>query len=87
MLARQYVRENPDEVREAIELKGVEGVDLDAVLELDEEWRELKARGEPVAGPGGAGCSQMSGQGPLGAGGWLAALGLGGLFVRRWTDR
>jgi MYXO-CTERM domain-containing protein len=48
---------------------------------------ELKARGEPVAGPGGSGCSQTSGQGPLGAGGWLAALGLGGLFVRRWTDR
>jgi len=46
MLSRQYVRENPDVVREAVALKGVEGVDVDEILEIDEEWRELKARGD-----------------------------------------
>jgi seryl-tRNA synthetase len=48
MLGRQYVRDNPEEVREALELKGVDDVDLDAILELDEEWRELKARGDTL---------------------------------------
>jgi seryl-tRNA synthetase len=48
MLGRQYVRNNPEAVREALELKGVDDVDLDAVLELDEEWRELKARGDTL---------------------------------------
>ena len=48
MLGRQYVRENPEEVRKAIDLKGVEGVDLDEILELDERWRELKARGDDL---------------------------------------
>ncbi|MBX0296053.1 serine--tRNA ligase [Haloarcula nitratireducens] len=46
MLSRQFVRENPETVRDAIERKGVTGVDLDAILEIDEEWRELKARGD-----------------------------------------
>jgi len=46
MLARQFVRDNPDAVREAIDLKGVEGVDVDEVLEIDAEWRELKAEGD-----------------------------------------
>ncbi|MFB6137680.1 MAG: serine--tRNA ligase [Halobacteriaceae archaeon] len=46
MLSRQFVRENPDVVREAIRTKGVEGVDLDRVLEIDAEWRELKGRGD-----------------------------------------
>jgi seryl-tRNA synthetase len=48
MLSRQFVRENPEPVREAIELKGVEGIDLDRVLDIDEEWRELKARGDDL---------------------------------------
>ena len=46
MLSRQFVRDNPEAVREAIDLKGVEGVDLDEVLEIDAEWRELKAEGD-----------------------------------------
>jgi seryl-tRNA synthetase len=45
MLSRQFVREQPDEVRRALDTKGV-AVDLDRVLEIDEEWRELKARGD-----------------------------------------
>ncbi|WP_436925986.1 serine--tRNA ligase [Halosimplex amylolyticum] len=46
MLSRQFVRENPETVRDAVERKGVTGVDLDEILEIDEEWRELKARGD-----------------------------------------
>ncbi|WP_254279623.1 serine--tRNA ligase [Haloarcula marina] len=46
MLSRQFVRENPETVRDAIERKGVTGVDLDEVLAIDEEWRELKAKGD-----------------------------------------
>ncbi|MEF8831861.1 MAG: serine--tRNA ligase, partial [Halobacteriales archaeon] len=46
MLSRQYVRENPDEVRRGLREKGVDDVDLDALLEVDEEWRELKAEGD-----------------------------------------
>ena len=48
MLSRQYVRENPDVVREALDKKGVDDVDLDRILEVDEEWRELKARGDDL---------------------------------------
>jgi len=48
MLDRNYIRENPDEVRAALEQKGVTDVDFDRVLELDEEWRDLKARGDDL---------------------------------------
>ncbi|CCQ33478.1 Serine--tRNA ligase protein [Halorhabdus tiamatea SARL4B] len=48
MLSRQYVREHPEEVRETLAARGVEDVDLDAILEIDEEWRELKARGDDL---------------------------------------
>jgi seryl-tRNA synthetase len=48
MLSRQFVRENPDAVRDAIEAKGVTGVDLEGLLETDAEWRELKARGDDL---------------------------------------
>ncbi|MFB6219634.1 MAG: aminoacyl--tRNA ligase-related protein, partial [Halobacteriaceae archaeon] len=48
MLSRQFVRDNPEVVRDAIEAKGVEEVDLDALLDIDEEWRELKARGDEL---------------------------------------
>ena len=47
MLSRQFVRENPDVVREALENKGVD-VDLDRILDVDEEWRELKRRGDDL---------------------------------------
>ncbi|WP_435062071.1 serine--tRNA ligase [Halobaculum sp. EA56] len=47
MISRQYLREHPEEVREGIENKGVD-VDLDRILELDEEWRELKGRGDTL---------------------------------------
>ncbi|MFC6952010.1 serine--tRNA ligase [Halorubellus litoreus] len=48
MLSRQYVRENPDEVRDAVERKGVTDVDVDEILEIDAEWRELKAEGDDL---------------------------------------
>ncbi|MGM0606732.1 MAG: serine--tRNA ligase [Halobacteriota archaeon] len=47
MLSRQFVRENPATVREALEKKGVD-VDLDRILEIDEEWRSLKSTGDDL---------------------------------------
>jgi seryl-tRNA synthetase len=47
MLSRQFVREHPDEVRRALDTKGVD-VDLEEVLAIDEEWRELKAEGDDL---------------------------------------
>ena len=47
MLSRQFVREEPETVRTAIENKGVD-VDLDRILEVDEEWRSLKSRGDDL---------------------------------------
>jgi seryl-tRNA synthetase len=48
MIDRTYLRENPDEVRQGLEARGAEDVDLDRILEMDEEWRELKARGDEL---------------------------------------
>jgi seryl-tRNA synthetase len=48
MLSRQFVRENPETVRETLDRRGLEDIDLDAILELDEEWRGLKSRGDDL---------------------------------------
>ncbi|MEF8842942.1 MAG: serine--tRNA ligase [Haloarculaceae archaeon] len=48
MISRQFLRENPDTVREAMEKKGVTDVDLDRVLEVDAEWRSLKSEGDDL---------------------------------------
>lgn len=48
MLSRQFVRENPDVVREALELRGQDRVDVDEILEIDEQWRGLKSRGDDL---------------------------------------
>ncbi|SDX79487.1 serine--tRNA ligase [Halobellus clavatus] len=48
MIERQFLRENPEAVRAALEHKGVADVDLDRVLAVDEEWRELKKRGDDL---------------------------------------
>ena len=45
MLSRQFVREHPDAVRDALEKKGVDA-DLDRILAVDEEWRGLKSEGD-----------------------------------------
>ncbi|WP_256296081.1 serine--tRNA ligase [Haloarchaeobius salinus] len=47
MLDRRYLRENPEEVRESLDDRGYD-VDLDEILELDAEWRELKAEGDDL---------------------------------------
>ncbi|WP_101294100.1 serine--tRNA ligase [Halegenticoccus soli] len=47
MLSRQYLREHPEEVRASLEQRGYD-VDLDRVLDLDEEWRALKSRGDDL---------------------------------------
>ncbi len=47
MLDRTYLRENPDTVRDALENRGAD-VDFDEILEIDERWRELKARGDEL---------------------------------------
>ncbi len=47
MLSRQFVRENPEAVREALKNKGVD-VDLDRILEIDDEWRSLKVTGDEL---------------------------------------
>ena len=48
MLSRQFVRENPDAVREALELRGIEDVDLEEILAIEQEWREHKSRGDDL---------------------------------------
>ena len=48
MLSRQFVRENPETVREALELRGTDDTELDEILEIDEQWRELKSRGDDL---------------------------------------
>ncbi|ADJ14223.1 serine--tRNA ligase [Halalkalicoccus jeotgali] len=47
MLDRSILREDPERVRWALDVKGVD-VDLDEVLAVDEEWRELKAEGDSL---------------------------------------
>ncbi|MFW5896132.1 MAG: serine--tRNA ligase [archaeon] len=48
MISRQYLRDHPNEVRQNLADRGVTDVDLDEVLAVDEEWRELKARGDDL---------------------------------------
>ena len=45
MISRQFVRDDPEVVREALDARGAD-VDLDRILEIDAEWRELKAEGD-----------------------------------------
>ncbi|WP_255195085.1 serine--tRNA ligase [Halorarius litoreus] len=48
MLSRQYLRDNPDEVRNALDARGYDDVDLDAVLDTYDEWRSLKSAGDDL---------------------------------------
>jgi seryl-tRNA synthetase len=47
MIDRTTLREEPERVRAALDARGSD-VDLDALLDLDGEWRELKARGDEL---------------------------------------
>lgn len=46
MLDRRTIREQTDEVRWALEVRGNDDLDLDHLLSVDEEWRERKAEGD-----------------------------------------
>ncbi|MFB6186777.1 MAG: serine--tRNA ligase, partial [Halobacteriaceae archaeon] len=48
MLSRAYIREHTEEVRETLQARGADDVDLEHILELDEEWRELKSKGDTL---------------------------------------
>jgi seryl-tRNA synthetase len=48
MIPRQYLREHPDEVRATLDARGYDDVGVDRLLEVDEEWRDLKARGDDL---------------------------------------
>ncbi len=48
MLDRRMIREETDRVRWALEVKGVDDVDLDAIIAVDEQWRALKGRGDEL---------------------------------------
>jgi seryl-tRNA synthetase len=48
MIDRRLLREEPETVRTAMARKGVDDVDLDRVLAVDEEWRSLKAEGDEL---------------------------------------
>jgi seryl-tRNA synthetase len=49
MISRKFLREHPDEIERALELRGMQDeVDLERVLEIDEEWRSLKAEGDDL---------------------------------------
>ncbi len=47
MLDRTTLRDDPEAVREALENRGADA-DLEGYLAADEEWRELKARGDDL---------------------------------------
>ncbi|WP_332897273.1 serine--tRNA ligase [Haladaptatus sp. CMSO5] len=49
MLGRRYLREHAKEVSDALVARGMANdVDLDYVLDLDEQWRDLKSRGDDL---------------------------------------
>ncbi|WP_224267892.1 serine--tRNA ligase [Haloprofundus salinisoli] len=48
MLSRQYLREHAEEVRAALDQRGMDDVDLDRILAVDEEWRSLKSEGDDL---------------------------------------
>ncbi len=47
MISRQYLREHPEEVRESLDARGYD-VDLDRILDMDEQWRSAKSRGDDL---------------------------------------
>ncbi len=48
MISRRMLREEPETVRTALEQKGVEDVDLDEILAIYDEWRDLKREGDEL---------------------------------------
>jgi seryl-tRNA synthetase len=48
MLSREFLRDHTDEVRDTLRARGTEDVELDGILDMDEKWRRLKARGDEL---------------------------------------
>jgi len=48
MLSRQFVRENPDVIRDALGKRGDDADIVDEILEIDEQWREHKSKGDDL---------------------------------------
>ena len=48
MIDRTVLRESPDRVRWALEVKGIDDVGLDEILAIDEKWRQCKAEGDDL---------------------------------------
>jgi seryl-tRNA synthetase len=48
MLDRTILREETERVRQSLAARGEDDIDLDDLLALDEEWRELKAEGDSL---------------------------------------
>jgi len=48
MLSRQFLRDHTEVVRDALDARGTDDVDLDRVLEIDTEWRDAKNRGDEL---------------------------------------
>ncbi|KTG30490.1 serine--tRNA ligase [Haloferax profundi] len=46
MIDRQVLRDEPERIRDALEARGMEDVDLDHILDVYDEWRSLKAEGD-----------------------------------------
>ncbi len=48
MLDRQFVRENPDTVEQALKLRGIDSINVERLVALDQLWRDRKARGDDL---------------------------------------
>ncbi|QZA89713.1 serine--tRNA ligase [Salinarchaeum sp. IM2453] len=48
MIDRSVLRDDPEKIRQMLADRGIEDVDVDKLLEIDEEWRELKAEGDSL---------------------------------------
>ncbi len=48
MIDRTLLRDEPDRLRTMLADRGIDDIDLDQMIELDERWRELKARGDTL---------------------------------------
>ncbi len=48
MIDRTLLRDEPDRLRTMLADRGIDDIDLDQMIELDERWRELKAQGDTL---------------------------------------
>ncbi|AFK19706.1 serine--tRNA ligase [Haloferax mediterranei ATCC 33500] len=48
MIDRQLLRDEPERVRDALAARNMEGVDVDHIIDVYDEWRTLKAEGDDL---------------------------------------